>query len=255
MTRCSVVPGQSWTPDGYARNAGFVAALGEPVVALLAPRQGEHILDVGCGDGVLTAKLAAAGAHVVGIDASPQLVEAARDRGLDARLLDAHGMAFEQEFDAVFSNAALHWMADPARVMANIFRALKPGGRFVGEFGGKGNVRLITEALLAALARRGVDGRQSFPWYFPDAEDFSDLLRRTGFIVERAELFERPTPLPTAIEGWLATFGGPFLARVAETERLRLVAEVAGDLAPKLRSADGVWRADYVRLRFAAIRP
>ena len=254
MTRHSVVPGQSWTPEGYARNAGFVAALGEPVVTLLAPRPGERILDVGCGDGVLTAKLAAIGADVVGIDASPELVKAAQDRGLDARLLDAHSMAFEQEFDAVFSNAALHWMADPARVVANVFRGLRPGGRFVGEFGGKGNVRLITEALLAALARRGVDGRRAFPWYFPDAEDFSGLLRRSGFTIERMELFERPTPLPTAIEGWLATFGGPFLGRIAEAERPGLVTEVVGDLAPRLRDADGVWRADYVRLRFAAIR-
>ena len=127
-----------------------------PVVDLLAPRPGERILDLGCGDGALTEKLAAAGCDVVGADASAELVKAARARGLDARLMNGEALDFDGEFDAVFSNAALHWMLRPDAVIDGVYRALKPGGRFVGEFGGAGNVATIASALEAALDRRGL---------------------------------------------------------------------------------------------------
>src|SRR4051812_8267620 len=164
---------QRWNASGYAENARFVADLGMPVVDLLDPRPGERILDLGCGDGALTEKLAAAGCKVVGADASPELVEAARARGLDVRLVDGHKLDFDADFDAVFSNAALHWMRQPDAVIDGVHRALKPGGRFVGEFGGAGNVVRIVSALESALERRGIDGKTVNPWYFPNVKDYA----------------------------------------------------------------------------------
>ncbi|SNR24055.1 Transposase domain, partial [Tistlia consotensis] len=175
--------GQSWDPERYQRNAGFVAELGLPVVEWLAPKPGERILDLGCGDGALTLKLAALGCDVVGVDASAEQIEAARARGLDARIVDGAGLAFEAEFDAVFSNAALHWMLDPAAVIAGVRRSLKPGGRFVGEFGGGANVRRLHEALIAALDRRGLDGRAASPWFFPSVGQYRALLLQAFYSI------------------------------------------------------------------------
>lgn len=243
---------QSWDPARYQRNAGFVAELGLPVVEWLAPRPGERVLDLGCGDGALTEKLAALGCRVVGVDASAEQIAAARGRGLDARVMDGGELGFETEFDAVFSNAALHWMREPAKVIAGVRRALRPGGRFVAEFGGGANVRRIHEALIAALDRRGLDGRAASPWFFPEPDAYRGLLEGGGFAVERMELFERPTPLPGPLADWLDTFGEAFLARLPEAERPQAKQEVAAAVAGELRNPDGSWWADYVRLRFAA---
>jgi trans-aconitate methyltransferase len=244
--------GQRWDPQAYATNARFVAELGEPVVALLAPRPGERILDLGCGDGALTEKLAALGCSVVGVDASPEQIAAARARGLDARVMDGQRLAVAQEFDAVFSNAALHWMKDPDAVIAGVAHALKPGGRFVGEMGGAGNIRGIVLALTAALARRGL--APELPWYFPSAEEYRAKLEAAGFAVEEIALFPRPTPLPGDIAEWLQTFAGATLARLPEPERAPFIGEVRAALAPHLRQPDGSWSVDYVRLRFRAAK-
>ena len=146
---------QSWSAKRYAETAGFVPALGAPVLELLSPSPGERILDLGCGDGVLTKKIIEKGATVVAVDAAPEMVAAARARGIDARMINGHDLAFESEFDAVFSNAALHWMRDQDAVLAGVHRALKPAGRFVGEMGGHNNTAAILVALSAVLARRG----------------------------------------------------------------------------------------------------
>jgi trans-aconitate methyltransferase len=150
---------QRWDPQTYAKHARFVSDLGSGVVELLGPRAGERILDLGCGDGALTEKLVAAGAEVVAIDASAEQVAGARARGLDARVAGAEALPFAAEFDAVFSNAALHWMRDADAVLVSVHRALRPGGRFVAEMGGAGNVAAIRGALAEALDRRGIDGR------------------------------------------------------------------------------------------------
>ena len=244
---------RDWSASGYATNARFVADLGAAVLDLLDPQPGEHILDLGCGDGALTEKLVARGASVLGLDASPDMIAAARTRGLDAQVGDGQRLTFDREFDAVFTNAALHWM-DGAAVIAGVFRALRPGGRFAGEFGGHGNIAAIVTALNAALTRRGLDAGRLRRWY-PTAERYAAMLHSGGFHVHSAMLIPRPTALPTGIIGWLSTFADPFFADDPEIDRHGLMDEVATLLAPALQTDTGQWIADYVRLRFLAYKP
>jgi len=245
---------QSWNPDRYAKNARFVAELGAPIVELLAPRPGERILDLGCGDGVLTLALARFGCDVVGVDASPEQIAAAQGLDLDARVGSGERLEFSNEFDAVFSNAALHWMKPADEVIRGVLAALKPGGRFVGEFGGHGCVQTIRTALVDGLARRGIDGESCVPWYFPTSVDYAALLARGGFRIDSMALFPRPTPLPGDVLGWLETFGESFTGRLTPDERPPYLQEVRAALEPKLRDEKGTWIADYVRLRFAATK-
>lgn len=242
-----------WNPAQYDRNARFVSDLAMPVIGLLAPRPGERILDLGCGDGAVTVTLAERGCAVVGVDASPEMVEAARARGADARLMDGRSLSFDREFDAVFSNAALHWMQEPARVIAGVWRALRPGGRFVAEMGGHGNVAAIEAALVAATRSRALTVES--PWFFPQAAEYRGLLEAQGFEVQSIMLFSRPTPLPGELRDWLETFPQPYTAAVPEPERSEFVDEVVARLQESLRGEDGGWVADYVRLRFCAVRP
>jgi trans-aconitate methyltransferase len=247
--------GRAWDPEAYARHAAYVPeTLGAPVLDLLAPQPDERILDLGCGDGALTERLAAAGARVVGVDAAPEMVTRAAARGLDARVGDAAALRFDGAFDAVFSNAALHWVRDHDGVLAGVRRALKPGGRFVGECGAHGNVAAVRVALIAVLDRRGLDGAALLPWHFPTAEAFAARLVRHGFAVDRIESLPRPMRLPTGMAGWLETFAaGPF-GRLPEAERAAAREEAIALLRPVLCDEDGTWTADYVRLRFAARR-
>jgi trans-aconitate methyltransferase len=244
---------QEWKADRYAQHAHFVPALGQPVLDLLKPRAGERVLDLGCGDGVLTEKIAAAGATVIGVDAGPDMIAAARRRGLEAQVMDGQRLTFNGEFDAVFSNAALHWMkADPDAVIVGVRRALKPGGRFVGEMGGHGCVAAIIIAMTAVLEKHGISAGNTTPWYFPTVDDYRGRLERGGFAVDYIELIPRPTPLPTNMAGWLDTFGEPFFRRLPETDRIPARDEVAAMLRPVLCDEQGRWTADYMRLRFAA---
>lgn len=249
-----MIPQQTWSPERYDKHARFVSDLGAPVVDLLAPRPGERILDLGCGDGALTEKLVALGCDVVGVDSSPEQVAGARARGLDCRVASGEDLPFVNEFDAIFSNAALHWMRRPDAVIAGVRRALKPGGRFVGEMGGDGCVAAIVAALTAALARRGHDATAYHPWFFPSIPDYRGRLASHGFTVDSIVLFPRPTPLPGDVTGWLETFAESFTAGLPAADRPALLAEVRDALRPVLADADGNWTADYVRLRFAATR-
>lgn len=241
-----------WNAATYATHARFVSDLGNEVLNLLAPRSGERILDLACGDGALTEKIVEAGATVVGVDASEDMVRAARERGLDARVTDAAALGFEGEFDAVFSNAALHWMKDQAAVVGRVRRALRPHGRFVGEFGGFGNVAAICTAIRAVLARRGIDSGELMPWVFPTGPEFAAVLEANGFESRLSATIPRPTPLPTDMTGWLRTFAMPFFRGLPDQEEA--LAEAVDLLRASLCDGSGQWVADYVRLRFLAIR-
>jgi SAM-dependent methyltransferase len=183
------------------------------------------------------------------------MIAAARARGLDARVMDGEDLCFEDEFDAVFSNAALHWMRRPADVIAGVRRALRPGGRFVGEFGGHTNVAAIIVALIAVLDRRGVDGAAAIPWYFPTPEAYRAELEAQGFAVGSIDLIPRPTPLPSDMAGWLETFAEGIFAGLAPQERPAARDETIALLRPCLCDTAGRWTADYVRLRFMARLP
>src|SRR5512134_1750475 len=243
---------QHWNAENYARHARFVADLARPLIGMLDPKPGETILDVGCGDGVLTMEIQRLGATVIGVDGAPAMVEAARTLGIDARLMDGQALDLPERFDAVFSNAALHWMPDAAAVVQGVHRHLKPGGRFGGEMGGHGNVAAAVTAILAVLDRHGINGAALYPWFFPTAEEYAALLESHGFVVTDIRLIARPTPLPTGIEGWLATFAGPFLSAVDPGKHDQIVSEIRDLLRRSLCDGQRRWTADYVRLRFAA---
>jgi trans-aconitate methyltransferase len=244
---------QNWDPKQYAANARFVAELGRPVLDLLAPKSGERILDLGCGDGALSLELARYGCDVVGVDSSERMVEAARSSGVEARYMDGAALQFSGEFDAVFSNATLHWIKAPEAVISGVWRALRPGGRFVAEFGGRGNVSTILDAIEDALGRRGVS--VACPWFFPTQEEYVALLERAGFVVGTIELFPRPTQLPGDVSGWLKTFAQHHIQSVPESQRESLITEIVDDLRDRLCDAEGNWIADYMRLRFRAEKP
>lgn len=249
----SHAPAQDWDAARYANDFRFIGELGRPVIALLDPKPGERVLDLGCGDGGLSLDLACTGVDLVCVDADPAMVDMARGRGLSAYRVNAHDLPYDSEFDAVFSNAALHWMKDADAVIAGVARALRSGGRFVAEFGGAGNVQAERAALIAALDRRGLHGASVDPWFFPSDADYRVRLERAGFRVESISLFPRPTPLPVGLRHWLDTFGKPFLAQVPEAERGVLLDEVTEACRPVLQDASGAWHVDYVRLRFRAV--
>ena len=247
---------QRWDPVRYARHASFVAVNGESVLEWLALRPGERILDLGCGDGRLTLKLAEAACDVVGVDASPEQIEAARRLGLNAQFADARSLPFRDEFDVVFSNATLHWVKDARAAAASVFNSLRPGGRFVGEMGGAGNVAAIRNALHDELGHRGIDPVPLDPWYFPTPDEYRRVLEDAGFRVLRIAIIPRPTTLPTDLAGWLETFAGSFAAALPEADRTALFAAVQERVRPALQQADGSWcLADYTRVRFAALKP
>jgi trans-aconitate methyltransferase len=246
---------QTWNPEQYARNARFVSDLGAPVLELLDPQPGERILDLGCGDGVLTAKLQSLGCDVLGVDASAAQVEATKKLGVPAQTVDGENLSFENEFDAVFSNAALHWMRNnPDAVISGVHKSLHPGGRFVAEMGGDRCVEKIRTALIAAFNRRNIDGKSADLWYFPTVEDYAVRLTRGGFTMDYIALIPRPTPLPGDVTAWLQTFGHNFTDKLPPSERAAYLAEVQDTLRPQLCDAQGKWTADYTRLRFKATK-
>lgn len=246
---------QIWDTQAYAKNGAFVHGLAGGVLEWLAAQAGERILDLGCGDGQLTQRIVASGAEVVGVDASAEMVAAARSRGIAADEASAEALPYgDDSFDAVFSNAALHWVRDQDAMMMQVHRVLKSGGRFVAEMGGHGNIAAIRVALMAVLARHGYGDREDGVNYYPTPEGYTERLTRHGFHVEQMALIPRPTPLAeSGMTGWLRTFRRGVLDGLPEELRETVVEETAALLAPALRDEAGNWSGDYLRLRFIAV--
>jgi trans-aconitate methyltransferase len=246
---------QTWNPEAYAQHGSFVHGLAEGVVEWLNAQPDERILDLGCGDGQLTLRLAATGASITGVDLSPDMIAAARARGVQADEASAEKLPYaDNSFHAIFSNAALHWVRDHDAMLHEARRILKPGGRFVAEFGGHGNIAAIRAALIAVLERHGFAGKEDNVNYYPTPEIYSRRLTQHGFTVERIALIPRPTPLGEGgMVEWLKTFRRGVLDSVPESLRETIVRETVYLLANVLRDDEGNWTADYVRLRFIAL--
>jgi trans-aconitate methyltransferase len=248
-----------WNANLYNAKHDFVWKFGSDLASLLDPRPGERILDLGCGTGHLTAKIAESGSQVTGVDRSADMVAAARAAypNLKFEICDARHLAFHEEFDAVFSNAALHWIHEPELVLQGVHRALYPGGRFVAELGGKGNIRAMQEAFDRALVEMGAAKfGEVQPWYYPSVSQYSTLAEKNGLEVRLITLFDRPTGLADGEMGmrnWMVMFAGEYLAKAGETRREEFLSRVEELLRPKL-FRDGQWWADYRRLRFVAYR-
>jgi trans-aconitate methyltransferase len=244
----------AWDSSLYDDRHSFVWKKVGDLVELLAPQPGERILDLGCGTGHLTAQIAARGAVTTGLDASVSMIAQARQNypRLKFALGDASEFRFDDPFDAVFSNAALHWIPDAGRVIESVARALKPEGRFVLEMGGRGNIARIVKALSEVLREAGYSPRN--PWYFPSAAEYAALLEQHGFEIEALWTIERWNKLEHPEKGlreWLEMFAGVWFEGVAEKEREGIIVEIESRLRLQLWR-DGAWWADYRRLRLAA---
>jgi trans-aconitate methyltransferase len=260
ISRGSAPVPNTWSPEHYQRGFSFVWRHGEELISLLAPQPGERILDLGCGTGQLTAEIAKSGAQAVGIDSSPEMVQQARSNYplLRFELAEATRFRSAEPFDAVFSNAALHWINDAGGATSTIAQALKPGGRFVAEFGGKGNVRSLVHALAVLHDEvTGGDPRASGnPWYFPSLAEYATRLAASGLEVTYGILFDRPTVLEGGAGGlrdWVEMFLKGALQTMAVDDRLHFIERLEQQLAPVL-FRDGRWVMDYRRLRVIALR-
>ena len=248
-----------WNSALYEGSHAFVWQYGESLLELLVPKAGERILDLGCGTGQLTEKIAQSSAFVHGIDSSLSMISTARSNypQLDFAVADARNFQVNEPLDAVFSNAVLHWIKEPDAVINCVAKALKPGGRFVAEFGGKGNVGAIVRALLSVLSEIGCEEPQALnPWYFPSIGEYAGLLEKQGFDVGYAVLFDRPTPLEGGSAGmvnWIKMFAGGFLSGLSDDVRSHVIRTVEEHLRSVLYR-DGNWNADYRRIRIVAVK-
>jgi trans-aconitate methyltransferase len=245
-----------WDAGLYDRKHAFVWEKATGLLELLAPKPGERVLDLGCGTGVLTSEIASTGAHVLGIDRSPEMIAEARQKypSLQFEVCDARSLNFSQEFDAVFSNAVLHWVPQADSVAQGVARSLLPHGRFVAEFGGRGNVRQVVASLENALTKLGISSAGVAPWYYPSIADYSGILEKHGLEVVQAALFNRPTKLEDGERGfanWIEMFCGAFLEKVQPAQRFEFIRLAEQSARPSLWKSDH-WELDYRRLRLAA---
>jgi trans-aconitate methyltransferase len=249
----SALPG-AWDAARYQDRHSFVWRYGASLLELLEPQRGERILDLGCGTGQLTSDIAQCGAQVTGLDSSADMLADARKNfpGLAFVLGDAASFNFAEPFDAVFSNAVLHWVKDAEGAVASIAGALRPGGRFVAEFGGKGNIASVMAALRAVL---GPGADEQSPWYYPSIGEYTPILERHGLEVRTASLFDRPTPLEgeDGLDHWLRMFTQTYLRKFAPERASAIVGQLVETLRPAL-FRDGIWTVDYRRLRVVAVR-
>jgi trans-aconitate methyltransferase len=251
-----VAQGSRWNAGLYDDKHSFVWKMAAGLLELLESKAGERILDLGCGTGHLTEQIAANGAEVVGVDRSSDMIRQAKEEypALQFEVMDAREIAFAELFDAVFSNATLHWIKEPEKVIARIAAVLRPRGRFVAEFGGKGNVGALMTAVEQAWRKVGISGPTPDPWYYPSIAEYAGLLEKHRLEVTYAILFDRPTPLEDGERGlrnWLNMFGGSFLGQLSADQREATVAAIEQEARSALWR-DSQWVMDYRRLRIIA---
>jgi len=249
---------QRWNTASYDQDMAFVSQYGESLIGLLQPQAGECILDWGCGTGDLASTIASSGATVIGIDASDEMIQSARSKYPELSFILADGQAYraEEPADAVFSNAALHWLTDAGGAAASIAASLRKRGRFIAEFGGQGNIASIVDGLPRAFAAIGASDRLRLPWYFPSIGQYATLLEQHGLTVDLAQCFDRPTPLEGGEQGlrqWIDTFANGVLSVLEKQERHAVLAYLEQELKPTL-FRDGQWVMDYRRIRVVAYK-
>jgi len=248
----------NWNANLYDQSHSFVSKYGNSLVELLAPKEGERILDLGCGTGDLAKKLDGQGVTVVGIDKSENMIAQAKNKypTIHFSVKDATNLEYMNEFDAVFSNATLHWVKPPSKALACIYESLKIGGRFVAEFGGKGNVQLITNEIVKQITNEGIEFQSEHnPWYYPSIGQYAALMEEIGFRVTFAQHYDRPTPLEgeDGLSNWIHMFGSQFFTGIEEEQRLKIIAKIEDALRPVLYQ-EGAWVADYKRIRVIGVK-
>ncbi|MGM7724227.1 class I SAM-dependent methyltransferase [Metabacillus sp. Hm71] len=247
-----------WNADLYDGKHSFVSKYGEDLLDLLAPKPKEKILDLGCGTGDLAQKIVDYGSDVVGVDKSENMIAQARSKYPDIHfeIRDATNLAFNQQFDAVFSNAALHWIKPPKAAVTSIYSSLKQKGRFVAEFGGKGNVKMITDEIINQLENAGFDYQQDkFPWYFPSISEYTTIMEEAGFTVVYAQLYDRPTPLNDGegLRGWINMFCDAFFEEIDQDQIDMMMKKIEKQLKNRMY-VNGHWLADYKRIQVIGIK-
>ena len=248
----------SWNADLYDTQHSFVSKYGDHLLDLLAPKAGEKVLDLGCGTGDLAKKLFDAQVNVVGVDNSVNMVAQAKKKypAITFEVRDATELDFHNEFDAVFSNATLHWVQSPKQVLTEIYQSLQQGGRFIAEFGGKGNVQAIIDGIIHCIQEAGFDyNTEQFPWYYPSIGEYTALMEEAGFRVTLAQHYDRPTPLDgdNGLQDWIVMFGSAFFTGIAEDDKNDILTTIEQQLRPTLYN-DGHWIADYKRIRVIGIK-
>jgi len=242
-----------WNADKYKKHADFVSNLAFPVIELLNPKENEKILDLGCGDGTLAVEIEKFNAQVIAVDLSESMVAKTQERGIPAYVMSATELTFKNKFDAVFSNAVLHWIKDADTSIKKIYRSLKPKGRFIAEFGGYGNIKFLTDAMQKVFNQHKEFGTFNNPWNFPKDSDYKQLLEDNGFNIEYIELIPRPTKIDD-ISNWLDIFANGIISHLTQEQQSVFKQEVREILKPKIYSERDGWVADYVRLRLKAYK-
>ncbi|TSB47672.1 class I SAM-dependent methyltransferase [Alkalicoccobacillus porphyridii] len=249
----------SWNAQAYDGKHSFVSNYGHALLDMLNPLEGETILDLGCGTGDLATKIAQSGAKVTGVDQSPAMVQQAQSKypDLSFHVLNATKLPYQDEYDAIFSNAVLHWVKPPEQALSTIFQSLKSQGRFVAEFGGQGNVKQITDELFKQLKQSNVPSAHlEFPWYFPSIAEYTSLMEMAGFRVILAQHFDRPTPLEgeDGLRNWILMFGSSLFEGMSESSRDTIILNIEKALKDSMYQV-GKWIADYKRIRVVGVKP
>lgn len=241
------------TDNNFKNKENFIADLAAPILDMLQPQAGEEILDLGCGDGSLTLEIKKSGANVQGVDLNTDKIQKAREKGIDASVVNITQIAFENKFDAIFSNAVLNWVKNQSHAINNVHRALKNGGRLIAEFGGDGNIKTISDAMQEVFAKNSNFGTFQNPWYYPSAQEYKTLLEESGFKVESCELVSRPTRVVN-MDQWLDAFAAGIISHLTSEEKADFKEQVKNILKDKIYTKEDDWTLDYVRLRVKAIK-